>query len=613
MDLNENTNWNEKNPDGTYKYNDDFLAEQLKKAGASGNKKTMEAITKAGEARFKEKYTQPTVQERQTMTSPVTPKTQAPSAQAPQTASPQPQTIPERTLKPQESGNTGASIGEASIGNADNSNARTYIEAKPDKIAELKNTYPDGYYENGKFYYNSENDEKRHELALEDIKENRDYTTAQAPSKHENDLKNKSGFDEKDYKGEYVYTEEELKRDLDKYGDSDKALAEAIKAELDRRDEESKAKPVEIKSEEVEEREGTVNNKSYDSVTEGKPVEMKADEENKKPKIDDKASREAYNTKADALNQAIDEAKERISDLDGMYDDLRKEAEAELDKHENAANLAEFLPKFAIQRYLEGEFGNLDSAKDKKKALGILGYFLIDKIGTGLINASLIARGMSPSQKSALQAYNEKRMTDALNRDNSNRAKINEEKINNIIKDSDALRQAGFDTEITLGNDMTSKYLQQHADQIDDKVYLMLMSEIGDWYENLPDSQKVVVRRAMLAMSTDPDANAKALLEDQLADVKLKAAQTEEEMENATYNKAYIREKKKYISSLAKTEQKTAEETLTKLIKENNLSDKQADMLIREIQSLEKDINWKDTEKAAGLVGGVISGILKKL
>jgi hypothetical protein len=217
---------------------------------------------------------------------------------------------------------------------------------------------------------------------------------------------------------------------------------------------------------------------------------------------------------------------------------------------------------------------------------------------------------MTPSQKSALQEYNEKRMTDALNRDNSNRAKINEEKINNIIKDSDALRQAGFDTEITLGNDMTSKYLQQHADQIDSKVYLRLMSEIGDWYEKLPDSQKVVVRRAMLAMSTDPDTNTKALLEDQLADVRLKAAQTEEEIENATYNKAYIREKRKYVSSLAKTEQKTAEETLDKLIKENNLTGKQSEMLMREIQNLEKDINWKDIEKTSGLLGKVIGGII---
>lgn len=611
MDLTANINWNEKNPDGTYKYNDDYLAEQLKKAGAEKNKSVMDAITKAGEARFREKYTEPTVQEKQAMVNPVPPKTQSnqstPTSQTATTATP-----PERTLKtstaPSPTVASTETIPERTISNADNSNAQTYIEAKPDKIAELKEKYPDGYYENGKFHYNSKNDEKRHELALEDIEENRDYTTAQAPSKHESDLKNKTGFDEKDYKGEYVYTEGELERDLEKYGDSDKALGEVIKSELEKREEESKAKPVETKSEEVEEQEGTVNNKQYDSVNDSSTAEMKPDAKDKKPKIDDKASREAYNTKADALNQAIDEAKERISDLDGMYDDLRKEAEAELDKHENAANLAEFLPKFAIQRYLEGEFGDRGSAK----ALGTLGYFLIDKIGAGLVNASLIARGMSPSQKSALQEYNEKRMTDALNRDNSNRAKINEEKINNIIKDSDALRQAGFDTEITLGNDMTSKYLQQHADQIDSKVYLRLMSEIGDWYEGLPDSQKVVVRRAMLAMSTDPDTNSRALLEDQLADVRLKAAQTEEEIENATYNKAYIREKRKYVSSLAKTEQKVAEETLNKVIKENNLSDKQAEMLMREVQSLEKDINWKDTEKAAGLLGNIVGGILKK-
>ena len=39
------------------------------------------------------------------------------------------------------------------------------------------------------------------------------------------------------------------------------------------------------------------------------------------------------------------------------WDALIKKNEDELDKHKNASDLADFLPRFAIQHYLEGNFG----------------------------------------------------------------------------------------------------------------------------------------------------------------------------------------------------------------------------------------------------------------
>jgi hypothetical protein len=54
------------------------------------------------------------------------------------------------------------------------------------------------------------------------------------------------------------------------------------------------------------------------------------------------------------------------------------------------------LNKFVIQAYLNGDFGK----RSDPNAIATMGFYVLDKIGAALVNASQVARGMSPTAKS---------------------------------------------------------------------------------------------------------------------------------------------------------------------------------------------------------------------
>ena len=54
------------------------------------------------------------------------------------------------------------------------------------------------------------------------------------------------------------------------------------------------------------------------------------------------------------------------------------------------------LNKFVIQAYLNGDFGK----RSDPNAIATMGFYILDKIGAALVNASQTARGMSPTAKS---------------------------------------------------------------------------------------------------------------------------------------------------------------------------------------------------------------------
>lgn len=80
-------------------------------------------------------------------------------------------------------------------------------------------------------------------------------------------------------------------------------------------------------------------------------------------------------------------------------DPLKKAEELEQKKYQAPADIKRFsndLNRFVIQAYLKGDFGK----KSSPNAIATMGFFILDKIGTALVNASEAARGMSPSAKS---------------------------------------------------------------------------------------------------------------------------------------------------------------------------------------------------------------------
>lgn len=91
------------------------------------------------------------------------------------------------------------------------------------------------------------------------------------------------------------------------------------------------------------------------------------------------------------------EKDETETEKDKTKDPLEKAEE--LEQPQAPADIKRFsndLNKFVIQAYLNGDFGK----KSSPNAIATMGYFILDKIGTALVNASEVARGMSPSAKS---------------------------------------------------------------------------------------------------------------------------------------------------------------------------------------------------------------------
>ena len=260
------------------------------------------------------------------------------------------------------------------------------------------------------------------------------------------------------------------------------------------------------------------------------------------------------------------------------------------------------MPRFAIQHYLEGNFGKRGSAK----AIGTLGYFLLDKIGASMVNASQVARGMSPTQKTALEQYNAKMMDAAINRDDKNRSKINEEKVNTIIKNSDALRQAGFNTEITLGNDMASKYLSQHADQINEQVYLKLKKQAADWYDNLSDSDKMKVDRLFLAMSANPSDRQKGIFENQALNYAANAEQDKARAEQYKYQAEEAKAKAKVVDKLTKAQYNKALVEIENMKKAGLLTDAQTADAWKIVGIHQKDLDWYNANQWQKQVTGYL-------
>lgn len=451
-------------------------------------------------------------------------------------------------------------------------------EIKQDDKPSKKDTKPEGYAE------------ARTKDAKEDIEQGRDYNNAKALSAYERALKERN-FNTKDINGNYVFSYKELgemRNKARKNGDTE--LEAALQKEINNRPE-GKAEITENKKKAEE----AAKTKAAADAEADKGAENGGGKSNggESALQDTRAEDEALDKKEEALDKVLDKSKIRREELDEEWDKLLADNEAELDKHKDAAELANFLPRFAIQHYLEGNFGKRGSAK----AIGTLGYFLLDKIGVSLVNASQVARGMSPTQKTALEQYNSKMMDAAINRDDKNRTKINEEKINTIVKNSDALRKAGFDTEITLGNDMASKYLSQHADQINEQVYLKLKKQAADWYDRLSDSEKMSVDRLFLAMSTNPSDRQKGILQYQLKGYEANAQEDTARAEVAKYQQAEAKAKTKVVDKLTKAQLNKAETEIENMKKNGLLTDAQAADAWKIVGIHQKDLNWYDANQ----------------
>lgn len=258
------------------------------------------------------------------------------------------------------------------------------------------------------------------------------------------------------------------------------------------------------------------------------------------------------------LNEAQSETSKNIKDviLDETYqtltddekrDALKKATEKALNKYsssfidkantrENAAQLSKFLPRFAIQHFLEGNFGD---NKDPK-SWGTLGYFLLDKVGKSLVNASQVARGFSPTEKTALENYNETMMKNAFGRDDENRKKILNSSLDTLVKDSDVLREVGI-SDFKIFDDFTEKVLTQYQDNIQNVNLDKILKEKSDFILNMPSEEQQKFIGYLIAMDvSEPGSAAYLNAAYRAADMETRFAKTDAEKYAAQKSKLEI-------------------------------------------------------------------------
>ena len=258
------------------------------------------------------------------------------------------------------------------------------------------------------------------------------------------------------------------------------------------------------------------------------------------------------------LNEAQSEVSKNIKDLlldetyqtltdDEKRDALKKATEKALNEYslkfidkvntrEDAAQLSKFLPRFAIQHYLEGDFGE----RKTPKSLGTLGYFLLDKVGKSLVNASQVARGFSPTERTVLEDYNKTMLENAFDRDNENRKKILLSSIDTLIKDSDVLRELGI-SDFKIFDNFTEKVLTQYQDNIQNVNLDKILKEKADFIDNLPEKEKNTYIGYIIATGVSEPGSAEYLIAEYRENqMELKFAKTDAEKYEAQKSKMKI-------------------------------------------------------------------------
>ena len=273
--------------------------------------------------------------------------------------------------------------------------------------------------------------------------------------------------------------------------------------------------------------------------------------QNQDLKVGGRAPRETLNEAQSKVSKNIkdlvlDEAYQTLTN-DEKREELKKVTERALNEYssrfidkvntrEDAAQLSKFLPRFAIQHFLEGNFGD----KKDPKSWGTLGYFLLDKVGKSLVNASQVARGLTPTERTVLEDYNKTMLENAFGRDNENRKKILNSSLDTLIKDSDVLRELGI-SDFKVFDDFTEKVLTQYQDNIQNVNLDKILKEKADFIENLPEAEKNKYIGYIIATGvSEPDSAAYLVAAYREAEMELKFAKTDAEKYVAQKSKMEI-------------------------------------------------------------------------
>ena len=238
-----------------------------------------------------------------------------------------------------------------------------------------------------------------------------------------------------------------------------------------------------------------------------KKVEEETKMEDKKTTLKDleKSSKDEQDKEAYSDAQVFENVTDTLKKDENDYDEMNKITDKLYEKSSNIDDYyKENIPKSIWSMYKNGEFdGNTgDEKKDKRIAKERLGYLILNHLGNGLVNASLIARGSSPTQVSDLQKIRNEKLEGALERYNKKRDETMSKTLEQLGLNAELLNKFNIDTD-TLKNNKIFDEVSKSRDRKNIERTIRAYKVAGGYLNKLSDEQKKNVFMAIMAINSN--------------------------------------------------------------------------------------------------------------
>ena len=238
-----------------------------------------------------------------------------------------------------------------------------------------------------------------------------------------------------------------------------------------------------------------------------KKVEEETKMEDKKTTLKDleKSAKDEQDKEAYSDAQVFENVTDTLKKDENDYDDMNKITDKFYEKSSNIDDYyKENIPKSIWSMYKNGEFdGNTgDEKKDKRIAKERLGYLIMNHLGNGLVNASLIARGSSPTQVSDLQKIRNEKLEGALERYNKKRDETMSKTLEQLGLNAELLNKFNMDTD-TLKNNKIFDEVSKSRDRKNIERTIRAYKVAGEYLDKLSDEQKKNVFMAIMAINSN--------------------------------------------------------------------------------------------------------------
>ena len=284
---------------------------------------------------------------------------------------------------------------------------------------------------------------------------------------------------------------------LKKYYQGEKGMSDDKFAKLIKGSDWSKGKKAEEWLNNYDVNNGNIGTVSYSGSDNKKEEKTTLKDLEKSAK--DEQDKEAY---SDA--QVYENATDTLKKDGKSYDDINKI----IDKlYEKSSNIDEYykenIPNSIWSMYKNGEFdGNTgDKKKDERIGKERLGYLIMNHLGNGLVNASLIARGSSPTQVSDLQKIRNEKLEGALERYNKKRDETIANTLEQLKLNAEMLNKFNLDLD-TLKNNKIFEEISKSRDRKNFERTIQAYKVAGKYLGGLTDKQKKDIGLAIMALNS---------------------------------------------------------------------------------------------------------------